>query len=281
MSGSARSGKDTIGEEDLARLHLRTGALLLAQAELEALSARAALSAPGLAGLAEARWRTGNLEFAAEAAADHLASGGTDPIASVILAEAAAAAGRPDDVVAHMAALGTISQPSLIELFAGMPHRADWSMLAAVAPVDAVSAVAVSADDAPAEDDGPIGDRRAAPIDPEKGEVPPGAATATPATRRTTAPAFPEPEDLLATARDDLRSGESDRVGQGIDRLGLAFRLHVGLAPQVVDLLARRPEPAALLVRGDALRSLGRILDAEASYAKAAAALERTSRRRT
>ena len=48
-------------EARLARLHLRTGMLALARAELETLAARGELDSTALADLAEARWRSGDL----------------------------------------------------------------------------------------------------------------------------------------------------------------------------------------------------------------------------
>ena len=57
----------SIGPEQLARLHLRVGSLLIARAELEALATAGSIGAAGLADLAEARWRSGNLEAAGAA----------------------------------------------------------------------------------------------------------------------------------------------------------------------------------------------------------------------
>ena len=91
--------------------------------------------------------------------------------------------------------------------------------------------------------------------------------------------AFPEGDELLAQSREDMRSGEPERMATALDRLALALRMDPALAPAIVDLVTRRQEPAALLVRGDALRILGRVLEAEAAYAGAAAALERGKER--
>src|SRR6476661_3109975 len=52
----------------LARLHLRLGSLALARAELETLAGQDALDEDGLVDLAEARWRTGDIAGAGEAA---------------------------------------------------------------------------------------------------------------------------------------------------------------------------------------------------------------------
>ncbi|MER3418105.1 MAG: hypothetical protein C4343_03115, partial [Chloroflexota bacterium] len=67
----------------LARLHLRGGLVALARAELEAAAGLAILDTDGLAELAEARWRTGDLVGAGAAAEAHLANGGTALVALV------------------------------------------------------------------------------------------------------------------------------------------------------------------------------------------------------
>lgn len=117
----------------LATLHLRLGAFMLARAELERLAGRGELEPAGLADLAEARWRSGRLESAAAAATDHFAAGGTRPIARVIAAEAAAAAGRPAESRVHVDAIGAVQATALEQLFAGMPRRAFWPSVPATA----------------------------------------------------------------------------------------------------------------------------------------------------
>lgn len=262
----------SIGPEQLARLHLRVGSLLLARAELEALAAAGNIGAAGLADLAEARWRSGNLEGAGAAAADHQAAGGVEPVALVILAESAAAAGRPDEAEQHVAALGSLSESLLSALFAGMPRRADWTSVGAAESVDEP------------EDAAPVRSRRsrtAATSTTHTAESRPTAGQAASKARghpeRTSA--FPDAESLLGEARADMRSSEPERMGLAFDRLALALRWHPSVASDVVELLARRQEPAALLVRGDALRSLGRLLESEAAYAAVATALELQRRR--
>lgn len=110
----------------LARVHLRMGQLTLARAELEDLLGRDALDSSGLAALAEARWRTGALLDAVDAAEEHLEGGGSDPVAICIAAEAAAADGRPDDAEVLMRRLRTPDAATLDALFAGIPRRAFW-----------------------------------------------------------------------------------------------------------------------------------------------------------
>ena len=102
------------------------GSLALARAELEALADAGELEAPELLDLAEARWRTGDLAGAGEAATAALGRGADDPLAFVIAAEAVAAVGRPAEArrLAARALVGL--DGSLDTLFAGMPRSAIW-----------------------------------------------------------------------------------------------------------------------------------------------------------
>jgi len=245
-------------ERRLAAIHLRLGAELLARAELEALHTQGLLDSSGLADLAEVLWRTGELARAAEAASAHLAAGGDRPLASVIAAEAAAAAGRPDEARRLAGASGAISTEAVAELFAGMPQRAVWPAGTATAPPE----MGRDSDLDPG-------------LRPEKGRqrsalaargAPPGSGLS-------------EGRGLLARAADDLRGSDPDLVAAGLDRLGLALRLEPTLASEVLEALGRRREPAALLIRGDACRLLGNTLEAEAAFALATAALDRPVRR--
>jgi len=75
----------------LARLHLRLGSLSLARAELETLAGKDMLDADGVVDLAEARWRTGDITGAGEAAALVIDDDDGPLLALVVAAEAAAA----------------------------------------------------------------------------------------------------------------------------------------------------------------------------------------------
>lgn len=258
---------DADSEERLAALHLRTGALLLARAELESLAARGAITGGAFADLAEARWRTGDLERAAEAAAAHLTSGGEQPIALLILAEAETAAGRPEEARGHRAALVALTDAELTALFAGMPHRANWPSLSSASHEPRQEVGTAATGDKP-------GSARSGSVTPTQDAHPDSRVR-----RRASGPTFPEAGDLLNQAREDMRSGEPERMAAAFDRLALALRLDPSVAANVVDLVTRRHEPAALLVRGDAMRILGRALDAEAAYIGAAAALDKRVRR--
>lgn len=276
----------------LAALHLRLGDLALARTELEYLRMHEMLDAPGLADLAEARWRRGALVSAAAAAADHLAAGGTRPVARVIAAEAAAVAGRPGEARAHVEALGAVSAESLELLFAGMPRHAFWPSAPniPVGPQDTLFGVdragrpragspgvgdgdpagAASRDDGPSPPGGP-------PMDglwgseETTGQPPGGRGSRVPES----------PADAFSRARTELESGHAADVDRGLTRLALVLRLDPTLAPAVLDLLGPRRDVAALLLRGDAYRLLGRRLEAEAALAAAAQALDGPERRRT
>ncbi len=118
----------------LARLHLRLGSLALARAELETLAGQDALDEHGLVDLAEARWRTGDIAGAGEAAAAALTEEEGPLLALVVAAEAAAARGRPTEArrladKAMEAAAGTIDA-----IFAGMPRAGVWPPDAAAPP---------------------------------------------------------------------------------------------------------------------------------------------------
>lgn len=247
----------------LAALHLRLGGLALAHAELEDLRRRGDLDADGAADLAEARWRSGDLDGAGLAAADHLAMRGRRPIAVVIAAEASAASGRPAEARAHVEALGAADAPTLDALFAGMPRRAFWPS-------------------APGPD----------PATPDPGPGPAEPARRRPGTRATAAADAVagaldaelgvDPADELALARAELANGDAAAAARGVARLALILRLDPTLAPAVLGALGRRRDPAGLTVEGDACRLLGRHLEAEAAFVAARRALDaREPERRT
>ena len=274
----------------LARLHLRLGMHAVARAELEDLGGRGALDTDGLAVLAEARWRTGDLEGAADVADAHLGAGGSDPVAIVIAAEAAAMAGEAADARALVDRLRGLEPAALDAIFAGIAHRAHWPGAPAGTPASgAPAAAAASAASAPGK--APAYPPRASAV-PGPAEVleshaglwddePSAAATsAAPAGRKPAAPTWVEParakghadpELELEAARDEL----SVAPERGLLRLALVLRLDPTLAPDVLDAVRLRREPAAIVLRGDAERLLGRHLEAEAAFADAIELIER------
>ncbi len=314
--GDISAAPDRTVRDDLrlARIHLRMGQLLLARAELEDLFARDALDVAGLAGLAEARWRTGEGPGAAEAAQAHLEAGGSDDVALCIAAEAVAADGRSDDARALMDRLPVADAATLDALFAGMPRRAFWP----AGPVDRSDL-----DELRRETDarvaagrrGTTGMRDAAVAGPPMGGVEGGASSSadgTPDARRavpgprevieatggaeweaaiqrstedtqvyTTRPPADRPRTKRAKAQLDpaaelarAREELGSNPEQAFLRLSLVLRHDPTLAPSVLEALRLRREPNAALVRGDAQRLLGRHLEAEAAFDAAAESLE-------
>ncbi len=75
----------------------------------------------------------------------------------------------------------------------------------------------------------------------------------------------------LETARAEL----AEVPERGLLRLALVLRLDPTLAAEVLEMVRLRREPAALMLRGDAQRLLGRHLEAEAEFADAAEVMER------
>lgn len=252
----------------LARLHLRMGHLGLARAELEALAGVGDLGDDGLLALAEARWRTGDLTGAGEAAQAHLAAGGDSIVALVIAAEATAAVGRPGEARRLAGRALERADVPLDRIFAGMPRSLIWPADASEAgqptgvlfPPDGVEDRGM---DAPAIVDG---DGHAAELVP-------------------TGPGFWDTDDQLAGAMSDpaaeleaaaaaLTAGH--RAGVAV-RLAIILRLAPELAQAVLEAIARSPSLSAELelVRGDAYRLGGHEHDAQRAYAAAAAALAR------
>jgi hypothetical protein len=257
----------------IARVHLRLGQLTLARAELEDLLRRDALDTNGLAALAEARWRTGEGDAAADAAVAHLDAGGSDDVALCIAAEAAALDGRSEDARALMDRLPGADQATLDAIFAGLPRRAPWPL----APVERTDLAELRREAANQVEGG-----QPAPK-PTRLEAARAAADAaaegagtTPQTPRAPAPAGRrikaqlDPLAELARAKEELEH----RPERAFLRLALVLRHDPTLAPSVLDVLHLRREPTAALLRGDAQRLLGRHLEAEAAFDAAAESLE-------
>lgn len=291
LAGEASAAdRRTVEDARLARLHLRLGMLTAARAELEDLARRDALDLAGLAALAEARWRGGDLAAAAEAARRHLDSAGDDRLAIVVAAEAAAAEGRPGEAQALIERAGPLDAQVLDAVFAGLSRRAYWP--------SAASPKAASSQPAGPRLEGESGSgvTRTVPGpadvlaateglwavaasretgEPAQAGVPFAALPPPPA-----APAWVEPARLKGHADPDaeLRAGRDELAEapeRGLIRLALVLRLDPTLARQVLDAVRLRHEPAARLIRGDAERLLGRHLEAEAEFAEAAEAIER------
>ena len=260
------------GEIDrrLASLHLRMGHLGLARAELEALAGVGGLGDDGLLALAEARWRTGDLTGAGEAAQAHLAAGGDSILALVIAAEATAAVGRPGEARRLAGRALERSDTPLDRIFAGMPRSLIW-------PADPSEAGQHTGTLFPQDalDEGGLGD----------GEVASGTADSAATDLVPTGPGFWDTDDqLIGTMQDPAAELEAaaaalsagHRAGVAV-RLAIILRLAPELAHGVLDAIARSPSLSAELelVRGDAYKLAGNEPDAERAYAAAAAALAR------
>ena len=268
----------------LARVHLRLGSLALARAELEILARDGVLDMLGQVDLAEARWRTGDLGGAAEAAAIALGTGEAEPVALAIAAEAAAALGRPSGArrLANLA-MERVSGP-IDAVFAGMPRSAVWPADAAELPPSAGTLFH--------QEPEPARDRRAGDTDPgiaasrAAGPVDGSAdGPAAPMTlglwdgdRRSTvaAPQLPDPTSELEAARAALVTGSLEEAAL---RLALVLRQAPALAPAILEATDGVSGPAINLVRGDAYRLVG--LESEAQRAYAAATWSGTRDRRS
>jgi hypothetical protein len=218
----------------LARLHLRMGSLALARAELESFAGGGSLDEPALLDLAEARWRTGDLAGAGEAANAALERGVDDPLALVIAAEAVAGLGRPAEARRLAGRALESTGLTLDVLFAGMPRSTVW-------PSDEAREETADAEGAGAA----LLVRGRQP----EASVPASAAAA----------------EAFAGGRGALARG--DVAGAAL-RLGVAIRLEPGFAQAVLAAIGDRAssEPVLALVAGDALRLLGREHEALAAF---------------
>lgn len=269
----------------LAGLHLRLGSLALARASLETLAGRDALDDGGLVDLAEARWRTGDVAGAGEAALALLGDGDDGPlVALVVAAEAAMALGRPTEARRFARKAMTVAGDGLDAVFAGMPRAAVWPADPLVAPPSVATMF-----DVPAV--GPAIERRtegeaaiessvpAAPeVDPlglwdaiEVADAGTGGyedpdAGADPDSDRFTLAELPAPEDELDRGRDALLAG---RTAEAALHLGMVLRVRPALAPAVLDLVVDDRTAVLAFVRGDAYRLVGRERDARRAFADA------------
>jgi hypothetical protein len=215
----------------LASLHLHTGQHALARAELEAFAGRGRLDESALLDLAEVRWRMGDLSGAGEAANALLARGTEVPLALVIAAESVAAAGRPTEARRLSARALEVVDGPLDPLFAGMPRAMIWPTAATPEPSSGAP-------------------RR-------RGRRAKGEAEGAPSTAA----------EAFAGGRAALAKGDTSRAAL---LLGVAMRLEPGFAEDVLRAVAGRDDqPLLALVRGDALRLLGREAEALAAFDRA------------
>jgi hypothetical protein len=256
----------------LARLHLRGGLLALARAELEQMAAAGTLDVSALADLAEVRWRNGDLMGAAEAASAHLGSGGEEPMAMVICAEALDHDGHLLDARAFAARALERVGGQVDRLFAGQPRSSIWSSAGSTPLPLAPGTMTWGGLAGGLEVHQPEPAVWAAPAevmaDAEAPQVAPGEADGAAPARETGRAASKE----LASIEEAI-SGQ--RLSGVPERLALLLRADRALAPLILSLAdralsaVRRDDHvvAALhLVRGDAYRALGRESDATAAF---------------
>jgi hypothetical protein len=296
----------------LARLHLRLGSLALARAELETLAGRDALDEDGLVDLAEARWRTGDIAGAGEAAVAALTDEEGPLLALVVAAEAAAARGRPTEARRLAEKAMAEADGSIDRIFAGMPRGSAWP-----ADPSAPPPAPTTMFDAPTirRAGAGHGGRRGRPEPRVLTGLPfqsPPELTPSDAADAGTAGLWPDDAgpttevidpsvalsaDLAAEAEaaaeiglaaasdepdpaDELDRGRAalvaDDAGLAAVRFALVLRQSPSLAPAVLDLVVDRTEPELAIVRGDAYRLVGREIDARRAFSEAARSVAAT-----
>lgn len=267
----------------LARAHLRLGALSLARAELETFAGRGTLDDEGIRDLAEARWRTGDIAGAGEAANAWLASNPDDILGLVIAAEAQAALGRPGEARRLAGLAIERAAGSLDPLFAGMQRSSVWPVETGADDSAGVlfddlhpGARPATGVDANGHGGGSVagdGSPTHAPLEPglpsEIGGGPSLWGEDASGSDAADGDAL-DPTALFHRGRIALDAGRPADAAAG---LILALRASPGLAPAVLDLLGGRNEPILVLVRGDAERVLGREIEAIRDHAAAVVAL--------
>jgi hypothetical protein len=287
----------------LARLHLRGGLIALARAELEHMAGAGTLDREALVDLAEARWRSGDVDGAAEAAEAHLAAGGSEPIAHVVAAEALDRRGHMIDARGHSALVIERLGRGVERLFAGesrstawpseIPGVMDsgasapgrWGLLVGgreVADADADTWVLVEPP-APVRADGRTGLPRNGTSFAARPGAPPGPVLMTPASAGASVAELVDAGRAAGLQFEAVDAQIARGELRGVpERLALLLRMDRALAPliltladQVVDTAGRDADSlsALHLLRGDAYRSLGREAEATSAYQEAMRAL--------
>ncbi|HEY7828708.1 MAG TPA: hypothetical protein VIB99_10760, partial [Candidatus Limnocylindrales bacterium] len=278
--------KDRPVELRLASIHLRTGVLALARAELETSAGRGELDDTALLDLAEVRWRTDDVTGAGEAAAAYFATGREDTLALVIATEATASIGRSTEarrLAARALARGDVNLDSI---FRGIRPSSYWPATSAMSGVPAGTLFPTPRPGSLTGTAGVTGAAvlgRLAAEETQNRAGPPGvpvigtsatlwsdAETLGPASAAHAPgePELPEPDAELNAAKADLGAG---RPAAAAIRLAVILRVAPELAPAVLDVLAGAGGASLELVRGDALRLAGREAEARRAYAEAAA----------
>jgi hypothetical protein len=277
----------------LARVHLRGGLLTLARATLEGMAGSGTLDRDAMADLAEVRWRSGDLEGAADAARAHQASAGNEPLAALIIAEDMARSGHEADANPIAGSLYERVGGAVDVLFALEPRSPiwppsdeGWMSVGAAEPGHWGLLVGGSEVANPSDQTWrlativqPAATAALPPVAAPSGRGAtgqPGGATSTGAVVISGRLAGEELEAAdQALARGDL--------GAATARLSVLLRLDPALAPIILSSADRaaaaattgsRELSAIHLVRGDAYRVLGRDTEAAAAYQAAHQALD-------
>jgi hypothetical protein len=269
----------------------------LARAALEQMAGAGTLDPGAMADLAEVRWRGGDLIGAADAARAHQASGGTEPMAALIIAEDLARSGADEEASAAARTVTDRVAGAVDVLFAMEPRREIWPVAdPGWMPGDAdapghwglLVGGSVVADPAPdtwelvpitepqIDDSGADGD-----VAPQGRGVPgsPAGAGSTTAVVMTGRLAGEE----LDLADRALAAGDLVAASH---RLAVLLRLDPALAPIILSAADRATAAASSgsgeltvihLVRGDAYRTMGRDNEAAAAYRLAHQTLSRGS----
>jgi tetratricopeptide (TPR) repeat protein len=270
----------------LARIHLKTGSLAMARAELETLAGRGQLDTGALLDLAEVRWRTGDLHGAGEAAASYLDDGGDEALGFVIAAEAAALSNHLDEARLHVQKALECHPADLDPVFAGISRKATWPSprrSGGVAQAQAVAPVAQPVEPAaqPVEPPAQPVEPAAQPVEPPAQPVEPPAQPVEPPAQPVEPPAQPvEPPCSTSEAdqaRAEIAAGRSyldanDPMMAAL-HFGVAIRISPESAREVLDAIGDRQDLGMQLVRGDAFRMLGLDEDAGQAYLSVANAL--------
>jgi hypothetical protein len=274
-------------------MHLRGGLLPLARAALEQMAGAGTLDREALVDLAEVRWRSGDLEGAAEAARAHHAAGGAEPMAYLVIAEHLLRHGQQADGMRLAGEVAARVGGALDVLFAGEPRSPgwppptpEWMDRGASTPgrwgilAGGVEVAAPTPDTwapVPIARHGlvPSGGPRVPGAMGPAAIVRPGAPLSTAAVLLSGRAAG----DELEAAQHAIAEG---RPGGAAGLLALLLRADPALAPVILSLVDRAlagapaaPEAAAslLLVRGDAYRVLGRDIEAQTAFQQAHQAL--------
>jgi hypothetical protein len=269
----------------LARLHLRGGLLPLARAALEQMAGAGTLDRDAMADLAEVRWRSGDLEGAAESARAHVGNGGTEPIAVIVLAEDAAR--REQTAEADAAAAPIIERVggAVDILFAGEARSAAWPAMdggwmdtGATAPGRWGLLAGGSEVTAPTPETWQLAAMVQAAIAAPAAGRPAAGIVAGHYSGQPTASVVMS--GRLAGEELEIvdRALADGQTAAAAERLGVLLRLDPALAPVILSAadkaLASAPSGRAglsvvHLVRGDAYRVLGRENEAAAAYQQA------------